>query len=246
MSAASSLPPRIEPARSRQEIVAVLAQRLRELETGPIDSRQVISTGCAGLDGMFPAGGLRRGTLVEWLASSGSGAGTLALLAARQALEDRGPLLVVDRQGEFYPPGAAALGLPLERLMVVRPRHPRDELWALEQTLRCPGVAVVWARLEALADRAFRRLQLAVERGGGVGLLLRPPEARRSPSWAEARLGIEPLAARDRRRLRVELLHARGGHAAKPIELEINDETGVVRLVPRLAPAAIVRRAARA
>ena len=36
--------------------------------------------------------------------------------------------------------------------------------------LRCGGVAAVWASLESVDDRTFRRLQLAAEEGGALGL----------------------------------------------------------------------------
>lgn len=233
--------------KSREQIVALLAQQLRELEGSTTGGQEVVTTGCMALDCLLPAGGLRRGSLVEWLSEgSGTGAGTLALLAARQALPGKGPLVVIDRPAEFYPPGAAALGMAIEELIVIQPRHARDDLWAIEQVLRCEGVGAAWCRLDELSDRALRRLQLAAERGGSVGMLLRPAAVRRSATWADARFWVEPLAAAEGRRWRVELLHARGGQAPRGIELEIDDEAGVVRVAARLAPAAAVRRAARA
>ena len=52
---------------------------------------RTIGSGCDALDESLPEKGFRSGTLIEWFsAGEGSGAGTLALLAARQACRDGG------------------------------------------------------------------------------------------------------------------------------------------------------------
>lgn len=94
-------------------------------------------------------GGLRRGAVAEWLSAAvASGAQTLALLAAREACREGKSLIVVDRQRRFYPPAAAAWGIDLSRLIVVHPASEAEELWAIDQALRCRGVAAVWAKRE--------------------------------------------------------------------------------------------------
>jgi hypothetical protein len=112
------------------------------------------------------------------------------LLAAREACRDGGTLVVIDRQQIFYPPAAAPWGIDLDRLIMVRPRSARDELWAVVQSLRSPAVAAVWGMIDRLDSRAFRRLQLAAQAGRTLGLFLRPPSARGQPSWADVRLMI--------------------------------------------------------
>jgi hypothetical protein len=140
---------------------------------------------------LLPGGGLQYGMLIEWLAElPGRGAATLSWLAAREACRVGGTLVVVDRQRTFYPPAAVAWGVDPRRLIVVRPRSLRDELWATVQALRSPAAAAVWAPIERLDDRAFRRLQLAAQRGRTLGLLLRPASARGQPSWADVRLWV--------------------------------------------------------
>src|SRR5205085_6193640 len=81
----------------------------------------------------------------------------------------------------------------LDNLLVVRPREKADELWALDQALRCPAVAAVWGPVGELDDRALRRLQLAAEEGRGLGLLLREASVCGRPSWADVRLLVRPL-----------------------------------------------------
>jgi protein ImuA len=145
------------------------------------------------LDDLLPAGGLKRGTLIEWLGhGEGSGVAALALSVASHVLREEGILVVVDSTREFYPVAASCLGIPLERTVVVQPEGRLAALWAWEQSLRCPGVAMTLGWIDALDDRLFRRLQLGVEMGGGWGFLLRPPDGRAS-TWATTRISVKAL-----------------------------------------------------
>lgn len=230
-------------------LVEALRDQIARLEGArrPADERP-LSSGCAPVDKLLPGNGFRRGTLVEWLAAGeGSGAETLALLAAREACRQGGALVVLDQSREFYPPAAVHLGIAPEAMIVVQAASPADNLWALDQALRCPGVAAALAWSEKLEGRTFRRLQLAAEQGGGLGLLLRPQQARQEPSWAEVRLEITPLpgtAPRGSRRLRVQLLRARGSASGASAEVELGDETHPLYLASPLARPAAPRRAA--
>jgi protein ImuA len=260
---------------SRAELIRDLKERLRKIERAhrPVDE-SAFSTGTP-LDRLLPDKGLSWGTLLEWL-SDGAGTGTasLALTVAAHVVQQGGALVVIDGKQEFYPPAAANLGIPLENTVIVRPANRRDALWAWEQSLRSGAVAVALGWLDNLDERAFRRLQLAAETGGSLGFLLRPVACRAESSWAEARFLVEarplmvsggvvssewsqsrtkhqtPLTTHQttthHRRLRVELLHCRGGAAGEALELELNDETGHLRLAPRLADPTSARGAARA
>ena len=203
-----------------------------------------ISSGCGPLDQLLPESGFRRGTLIEWLAEGeATGVETLAMAAAVQACRRGRALVVLDRRHEFDPPAAARLGIELQNLIVVHTGNRADDHWALDQALRCSGVAAVLAWPEQLDGRTFRRLQLAAEVGGGLGLLVRPLTVRREPSWADVRLLVEPLPAEVpdscNRRLRVRLLRCRGVANGRSVEVEIDNETHGVYLAARLAePAA--------
>src|SRR3954464_11741713 len=122
--------------KARENLVSSLRREVARLEMSrPPEDERPISTGSPALDGLLPAGGLRRGTLVEYLtAGSGNGAGTLALSAAREASQGGRALVVVEQGrkqgtgdrgqesvGRFYPPAAAAWGIDLSAVLVLRP-----------------------------------------------------------------------------------------------------------------------------
>ncbi len=88
-----------------------------------------------------------------------------------------------------YPVALAQAHLPLDRLLLVRPRHENDQLWAMEKILRSGLCATLVSRLPAATpDRILRRLQLAAKEGRTLVLLCRPQAAVRCPSPAPLRL----------------------------------------------------------
>jgi protein ImuA len=237
-------------ANDRAIVVQHLRNRLRQSNRSAghgTGEKSPFSTGIAALDELLSADAFRAGMMIEWIVDgAGCGAARLALPMAIQSLQNGGALVVIDDWREFYPPAAVRLGLDLDRTIVIRPQSRQEVIWALEQALRCPGVAVTLSRVGHVHDRVLRRLQLAAEHGGGLGLLMRPAEARHTPGWADQRWLVLPLpgSASFGKRLRVELLHCRGGTAGRAVELEINDETGDVRVAPPLAaPAGLLHAA---
>lgn len=215
----------------RVQLLDSLRRRMERLDGVRGRDEESISTGCSHLDKLFPRGGLLRGTLVEWLEEdSGSGAGMLALMVARQCSEGRA-FVIMDRARRFYPPSVAPWGMALQNLLVLRPRSESEELWALEQVLHSPSVGAVWAPLGRIDVLEFRRLQLAAESGRTVGMLVRPAEVRGEPSWAEAQFLVRPRASPAGWRLHVEVTRSRGGTSGRSVELEINYQTGMAQPV---------------
>jgi len=241
----------------RTKTVQELAEKLRRLENSRRSSRRnasakagrseggTFSTGIKTLDQLLPDGGFREGTLIEWLEeTASSGIDQLALMTGIPLLEknEGGVLVVVDGEETFYPPAAAALGIDLTKLIVVRPQSAADTLWTLEQSLQSPGVLVSLCRLNRLHTRAGRRLQLAAERGGGVGFLIRPASVRGQPSWCDVRMLVESLCSESaslKKRWRVEVLRCRQGRTGeRSIFLEYDDATNTVHPASQPIPAA--------
>lgn len=196
-----------------------------------------VASGLAALDNLLPQRAFQCGSLVEWLsASRAAGAAALALWVAGRVCQDPRTLVIVERTGEFYPP--AAPWLDEKRTILVRPVTAADEIWALDQALRCPAVGVVVGWLARLDGRTYRRLQLSCEAGGTLGFWLRPAAARRQPAWADLRLLVEPRPSERGRRLHIEIVYSRHGTAGGA-DLELDDEANLVPVAPQLAdPAA--------
>lgn len=220
--------------RNNSAVIEQLRERIQGIEgsSGSIAERSGIPTGFSALDQLLADGGLKRGSLVEWLNDSeGSGAATLALRVAAHVLRDEGALVVIDEASEFYPVAADHLGIPLDRTLIVRPSAGPTVMWAWEQAMRCTGVAVTFGRIGKIDGRTFRRLQLAIETGGGLGFLMRSPEHRGGASWAGTSVGVRSANARYvrganahndfARRLLVSVTRGHSGGRVAEIELEL-------------------------
>lgn len=180
---------------SPADIVQALTEQVRRIEgVKRLSVHEQVTSGCVELDHLLPQQAFRRGSLVEWLGASGGGATTLALVVARQALAQGGALVVIDTRQTFYPPAAAALGIALEKMIVVHPRCAADHAWAVDQVLRSAGVSAALAWPADWDDHTFRRLQLAAESSGVLGLLICDETLRTRSSWADVRLLVQPVS----------------------------------------------------
>src|SRR5262249_39772071 len=125
----------------RPDVIQDLRERTRGFERPAPRTAEPdgVSTGFAGLDRQLASGGLRTGTLTEWLAGEcGGGAATLALAIAGRLLASGGTFVVIDDSGDFYPVAAADVGVSLERTVIGRPDDRASPLWAGEQARRGP------------------------------------------------------------------------------------------------------------
>jgi hypothetical protein len=189
-----------------------------------------VPTGWEQLDSILPHGGWRSGQLVEWLGEvKGGGVGLLGLWSAWQVAQRGGVLVVLDNTGKFFPPAAAALGIHLSRMLVVSPQGKADFDWTLDQVLRCRAVGAVWVNLPKIDNRAYRRLQLAVEQSGVFGVFIREQKCLQDPTWAHLRLCATALAGQGNWRFRVEVMRAVGGNAGASCELEFMEITNQQR-----------------
>ena len=240
----------IQTDENRRDTVRQLAEQIQALRVGLYAAGRTeeerFQLGVPEFDALLPQGGMPRRGLVEWLGELGSGAWTLAVKTVAAAAQE-GRVVVVDPGGEFYPPAARPWGLAAEQLLLVRPRTVAEAVWAMDEALRCAAVRAVLGIVDRLDHRASRRLQLAAESGGRPCVLARPAAALSESSWAEVRWWVQPVprSAHGARVLRVELLRCRGRMEPAEVYLEVDDATGIVRVVAELAAAEASARSPR-
>jgi protein ImuA len=135
-------------------------------------SAEAVPLGVAAIDDCLPWGGLAAGGLHEIRGGAGASQGFAAYLLGRLARQRRGRLLWLTLSDHLHAPGLAGLGVPVEKVLLVRPPRAADLLWAAEEGLRCKGVAGLLADIDGADFRAARRLSLAARGSGVPGLLL--------------------------------------------------------------------------
>jgi protein ImuA len=148
------------------------------------------------------------------------------MVLTRAVCRSPGAVVVVDNDRDVYPPALAAWGVPLERLIIIHAADEAGALWAADQALRCRATAAVWLRRDRLAPHDARRLQLAAEEGGTLGVLLRPVRVRGLPTWADVQLLVEPRPSTRGRRLYLEVTRCRGRVAGAAVDIEVDDVRG--------------------
>lgn len=246
------------PANDRM-VPAALRERVRRLERAHSAGRSgraaAVSTGLAAIDALLPEGGLLTGALHEIEAGpapsgrvaphDGAALGFAAHLLGR--FEPETILWCRRPTGPFdappYPPTLSAWFDPARLLMVTASRD-EDLFWAMEEGLRCPGIAAVVGETRAADPTAGRRLSLAAEKNGVPALLLRaqpaPPQSVCATRWrvssapSQSTPGLNDVGAA---RWRLELRRNRFGTPSiaeiPSWLLEWNDETHCLAVVPQ-------------
>lgn len=202
-----------------------LLQRTDVWRGGVAASQAGLASGFAALDARLN-GGWPRGAVSELLMAR-AGIGELTLLVpalARLSREGRWLVLVAPPYVP-YAPALVRAGVDLARTIVVEPGALREALWAAEQALRAGACGAVLLWRDQVEPRALRRLQLAAETGGGLGVLFRSLRHAGESSPAALRLRLKGIAGR-RRRLEVAVLKRRGGWPTGPITVEVDHVPG--------------------
>jgi protein ImuA len=202
-----------------------LRRRLGEIETEA-------GKGAGGVSIAFPDSTqmLWSGAVHDWSLASVEGESggrwhpPLLLLAHLAGLAlashaSRSAVLWIGRRCWPYPPGLLQDGAEtplLRRSIFIEPPDAAARLWAIEVALRSTAVAAVVADASRLDMSGSRRLQLAAEAGGTLGLLARPRAEMRSLSAAATRWMVSPVVSRhDEPRWVVELLRCKGARVVQ-------------------------------
>jgi protein ImuA len=229
--------------------IDALRERIRCLEGGAGHRRVVLPFGIKAIDERLPEGGLALGALHE-VAGGGNGAidgAAAALFVAGIAARTRGQVLWCVTRQDLFAPALAQAGLAPDRVIYVEAGDDRAVLACFEEALRHAKLGAVVAEIARLSMIASRRLQLAAEGSGAIGLALRRwrrqaeaadfglPTAA-TTHWRVSVLPSTPLPVPGigRARWGLELIRCRGGGAAS-FELEACDAKGRLALASTLA-----------
>ncbi|SNB61443.1 Uncharacterized conserved protein [Arboricoccus pini] len=177
-----------------------LKARIRAIEGGGgvahrVDGRPVARLG-APIDRALPWNGLPTMALHE---VAGPSATAVTAGMARRFLDRKGALVwcrsdgLARLQGELYGPGLRPYGIDPARLIHIRARDAEETFWAASMAMRSQAVACTVVETEAFDLVTSRRLQIALESGGGAGLVLRHGALESAPNAALTRFWAEPM-----------------------------------------------------
>jgi protein ImuA len=229
-------------------VIAELRERIERLEGGVKRGRAVLPFGVPAIDGRLPGGGLALGALHE-IAGGGNGAidGTAAaLFAASIAARRPGKVLWCVTRADLFAPALAQVGLLPGRVIYVEAGDEKALLSCMEEGLRHGGLGVVVGELARLSMTTSRRLQLAAESSGTIGIAVRRWRRQTEASdfgqptasitrWRVSVLPSSPLPVSGvgRARWLLELIRCRAGDSAD-FEVEAPDAKGRIDLPSEL------------
>jgi protein ImuA len=201
------------------------------------------------VDARLPDGGLALGALHE-VAGGGDGAvdgAAAALFVAGVAARAKGKVLWCLSRLDLFAPALAQAGLSPDRVIYVEAGDERTVLSCFEEGLRHGGLGAAVGEVSRLSMTASRRLQLAAEASGTLGLTLRRWRRQTEatdfgqPTAAVTRWRVSvlpsaplPVPGVGRARWLVELIRCRGG-AGADFELEACDAKGRLAVPAHLA-----------
>lgn len=229
--------------------IAELRDSIRRLENGATRNWPYLPFQVEDIDRKLPGGGLALGCLHE-VAGGGSGAidgAAAAAFAAGIAARTGGQVMWCLTKTDLFPPGIADAGLTPDRLMRVTAEDDKLLLLAFEEGLRHGALSAVVAEVSRMDMTASRRLQLAAESTGTLGIALRrwrrevdaadfgQPTASRT-KWRVTEIPTETLPVNGiaRARWALELMRVQGAECADFV-VDACDEQGFVALSALLA-----------
>lgn len=232
-----------------QTAIDHLRDHIARIEGRSNRARSVLPFGISEVDRRLPGGGLALGALHE-VAGGGNGAvdgAAAALFCAGVAARTRGKVLWCLSKPDLFAPGLAQAGLNPDRLIIVEAHDDATVLACMEEALRYGGLGAVIGEVARLTMLASRRLHLAAEGTGTVGMALRRWRRQTEtvdfgqPTAAMTRWRVSvlpstplPVPGVGRHRWLVELIRSRAGESAD-FELEACDETGRLAVPADLA-----------
>ncbi len=217
------------------------------------EAKKGLPLGIEQIDCELPWGGLAWGGIHEWfeskaISNKNKEPGTICLLpayiAAKAWSEKNGNAYITWIGKDCWP-----TPFLLQQLKALYPQIETDfsscclftdppdknlKLWAIETALKSQGVCAVIASCETLRFSLSRRMALAAEDGGSVGLFIRPLKDKNTPSAALSRWQIKSVPSpTEHPRWEIELLKCKG---KQPITnhwiVELEDEATISLHIP--------------
>lgn len=192
--------------------------RSQRLWRGKSRGQTGLATGFEALDDALPGSGWPWGAVTELVVTDwGIGELQLLLPAMRSIVAAGAQLAWVAPPYVPYVPALAAAGLDTRSLVVLSPDADEGLLWSAEKLLQGgeQGMVLIWPT--KLAPLAVRRLQLAAENSGSLGVVLHR-QTHRAAGAAALRLRLQADADHG---LHIEVLKARGSSHSAVVRVQL-------------------------
>ena len=158
-------------------IIVQLQKEILHLQgTRSTSNSTVLDLGLEAIKNAFPNAQFPLGAVHEFIceatedvsASCGFISGILSSL-----MRCGGACLWISSSQTVFPPSLKSFGIDPHKIIFVNLRKEKEILWAMEEALKCDGLAAVVGEVQELSFTVSRRLQLAVEQSRVTGFIIR-------------------------------------------------------------------------
>jgi protein ImuA len=162
----------------------------------PVQSVSLPDLGFGALQTAFPQGNFPLGAIHEFISlGPESSAATTGFISGIMGslMKKGGAVLWIGDSVNVYPPALQQFGIHPERVIFIDLQKEKDILWAMEEALKCSGLAAVVCEINGLSFTDTRRFQLAVEQSLVTGFIIRLNPRNLQTNACVSRWKIKPL-----------------------------------------------------
>ncbi|SDG87360.1 protein ImuA [Chitinophaga filiformis] len=213
-----------------------LTDTIPDIDLGPVNT--------AFPNAIFPTGAVHE-FLCAFREHAAATTGFVSVLAGN-LMQRGGACIWISVARTLFPPSLKTFGIEPDRVIFIDLQRIKDALWALEEALKCPGIAAVIAEIPEISFTQSRRLQLVVEQSKVTGFILRTSARAASTTACVTRWKITSLPSEledgmpgvGYPRWHVELLKVRNG---RPGAWKMEWAEGKCVVIPGNATTAIIQ-----
>lgn len=161
---------------SKADIISRLQKDILLLQGFKTSTTVAADIGLGPIKHAFPNGAFPLGAIHEFISASAEDtAATNGFISGIVAalMKKEGAAIWISASKHVFPPALKSFGIAADRIIFIELKKEKEMLWAMEEALKCEGLAAVIADIPHLNFTASRRLQLAVEESRVTGFIIR-------------------------------------------------------------------------
>lgn len=211
---------------AKKDIIAGLKKELLTLQgLSSTEHNKDVDKALGQIRSAFPNHSFPVSAVHEFVSEKDNSPATVAFVGILLSalMNNKGAALWISSSHAVFPPALQGLGIPPDKIIFIFLPNDKQIAWAMEEALKCNGLAAVIGELRDLNFTTSRRLQLAVEKSHVTGFVIRSQPRELHANACVSRWKIKSIPSElpgkmpgvGFPRWEIELLKIRNGHPGK-------------------------------
>lgn len=162
---------------SASQIIQQLKKEILPLQGyRPLSAGAYNNIGFPTIEKAFPNHTFPTGAIHEFLTDSNEAlAATNGFVSALlfRLTQNKGACLWISPERMIFPPGLRSFGIEPHKIIFITIRKEKEQLWVMEEALKCNSISAVVGQVKNIDFTASRRFQLSVENSNVTGFIIR-------------------------------------------------------------------------